>query len=180
MTKIALFLSILLPWAASAAGADRDAIAFFEKEVRPVLSSRCYDCHGPEKKKGGLRLDFPEAILTGGDTGTALVPGKPDESLLIKAVRRTDHDLEMPPKKALPAQEVAALEKWVALGAPWPESATPRPALANDRFTEKERAWWAIQPVGTPPPPSATAHPSPRLHENHIHAYFMNMCVHIS
>ena len=155
MKRFAFLIPICLALPGFALAApDREALAFFEKEVRPVLVNRCFECHGPEKKKGGLRLDFPEAISAGGDSGAVVVPGDADASLLIQAVRRTDHDLEMPPKKALPPQEVAALEKWVTQGAPWPETGAPRPASANDRFTEKERAWWAIQPVSHPAPPS--------------------------
>jgi hypothetical protein len=155
MKRFAFLIPICLALPGFALAApDREALAFFEKEVRPVLVNRCFECHGPEKKKGGLRLDFPEAISAGGDSGAVVVPGDADASLLIQAVRRTDHDLEMPPKKALPPQEVAALEKWVTQGAPWPETGAPRPASANDRFTEKERAWWAIQPVSHPVPPT--------------------------
>ncbi len=156
MKKPSLFLW-LFAVTISQAAPDREAIAFFEKEVRPVLAEHCFECHGPEKKRGGLRLDFHEALLSGGDSGPALVSGKPDESLLITAVRRTESDLEMPPKKALPAAAVAALEKWVAMGAPWPDSGAPRPAVSKDRFTDQERAWWAIQPVQNPVPPDANS-----------------------
>src|SRR3954463_11499553 len=109
-----LFLLISLPGARAAETDDqRAANAFFEKEVRPVLVKRCYDCHGEKKKKGSLRMDDISFIKEGGDSGPALVPGKPDESLMIKAIHRVDPDFVMPPKEALPAEEVAVLEKWV-------------------------------------------------------------------
>ena len=111
------FLSVAMP--ALAAGAE-DA-EFFEKKVRPLLVERCYECHSAEKKvKGGLRLDTREGWQTGGDTGPALVPGKPEESLLITAIRYRDKDMQMPPKKQLTAEEVAVFEQWVAMGAPDP------------------------------------------------------------
>src|SRR6187455_2029117 len=96
--------------------------AFFEQKIRPILVSRCYSCHGPESKtfKGGLRLDVPSGWRKGGDSGEpAIVPGKPEESPLIKAVK---HDgLEMPPNSPkLPANEISELMRWVAMGAPDP------------------------------------------------------------
>jgi hypothetical protein len=79
---------------------DAAAEEFFEKSVRPVLADTCYNCHSTtsEKLKAGLYLDSREGMLKGGDTGPAIVPGKPDESLLIKAVRYKHDDLQMPPK----------------------------------------------------------------------------------
>src|SRR4030095_10340117 len=84
--------------------ADDAGLDFFESKVRPALVEHCYKCHsaGAEKLKGGLLLDSREGVLKGGDSGPAVVPGKPDESLLVKAVRRLDKDLAMPPKKELP------------------------------------------------------------------------------
>jgi hypothetical protein len=89
----------------SDAGLTADQIEFFEKRIRPLLTDKCYKCHsaGAEKIKGGLLLDSRAGWFKGGDTGPALVPGKPNESLLIKAVRYTDQDLQMPPKEKLSA-----------------------------------------------------------------------------
>src|SRR6188768_1282114 len=85
---------------------------FFEKKVRPLLVARCLECHGadPKKVKGGLRLTSRVELLQGGDSGPAVVPGKPGESLLLKAVRHTSDDLKMPPKGRLKDSEVADLE----------------------------------------------------------------------
>src|SRR4051794_28052774 len=101
-------LLVLLAGILSAhAGADEDA--HFLNKVRPLLDSRCISCHGPDKVKAGLRLDSREAALKGGDSGPALVPGKPKESLLLQAVTHAKPDLEMPPKEKLTASDVAVL-----------------------------------------------------------------------
>ena len=91
---------------------------FFEQNVRPLLAENCYSCHGPKKQKGRLRLDSIEAILKGGESGPALVPGKPDESLLVSAINYAGP--EMPPKGKLPREKVAVLTRWVSSGARWP------------------------------------------------------------
>jgi len=152
-------LPLLLPVflaAASLPAAEPDAagMKFFEKEVRPVLVQRCVECHGAKKQKGDLRLDEKRHVLTGGGSGPALVAGRPDESLLIKAVRRTDPDFEMPPKEKLSAAEVAVLEKWVAMGAPWPEGAKGRGAVDASGFSEEDRKFWVFQPLSDPEPPA--------------------------
>src|SRR5690242_9412106 len=102
--------------AALAAEPTAGGIEFFEKKIRPVLVDNCYKCHsaGAEKVKGGLLLDTRDGVLKGGDTGPAIVPGDADKSLLIKAVRYSDENLQMPPKdKKLSAQQIADLESWV-------------------------------------------------------------------
>ncbi len=91
---------------------DPAAVDFFEKKVRPLLIARCHECHGGEKHKGNLRLDSRAAALAGGDTGVAIVPGKPDESLLVDAIRYGD-TYQMPPKSQLPPDDVATLVEWV-------------------------------------------------------------------
>ncbi len=91
------------------AAADPAGIEFFEKQIRPLLASRCLECHAAEHKiKAGLRLDHPAGWLAGGDSGPAVLPGRPDESPLIKAIRYTKLEFEaMPPRSALPREEVA-------------------------------------------------------------------------
>ena len=153
------------PFAAPAAFAavSADDAAFFRDQIRPILSQTCFKCHSHEsgKSKGGLLVDSRAALLTGGDTGAALVPGDPEKSLLIKAVRYTDEDLQMPPNKGetkkLPAAQVALLEDWVKRGAPWPEEANSQKMVARAKgvITDEDRKWWAIQPVANPVPPKA-------------------------
>src|SRR6186713_3201207 len=111
-TRLALPLAIATcaMTRALVAAPSAEQIEFFEKEVRPVLANRCYECHSAEKKtKGGLALDTRESTIKGGDTGPALVAGEPDKSLLIDAVRWGNHDLQMPPKKKLSDGEIKAL-----------------------------------------------------------------------
>src|SRR5215471_4539391 len=100
---------------------------FFETRVRPVLAEHCLECHGAEKSKAGLRLDGRASMLKGGDGGPAVVPGKPDESTLVEAIRYGG-DVQMPPKGKLKDAEIAALTDWVRRGAHWP---TPRPGAAS-------------------------------------------------
>src|SRR5207244_3572209 len=104
---------------------------FFEEKVRPVLASACYSCHSAsaEKLKSGLRVDSRAALLTGGDTGAAIVPGDADASLLIQAIRHDDPDFAMPPKEKLADESIHDLERWVAMGAPWPAT----PAASADK-----------------------------------------------
>ena len=99
---------------------------FFEVNIRPIFAGVCYKCHSAEteRPKGGLLLDSRDGLLTGGEQGPALVPGDPEKSLLIKAVRYTDPDLQMPPKgEKLSDQQIADLELWVKMGAPDPRTA---------------------------------------------------------
>src|SRR5688500_18173029 len=109
---------------------DPAAIEFFEKKVRPGLAQRCYSCHSDKAKKlrRKLRLDSREAILKGGESESpAAVPGKPEESLMIKAVHWKDEDLAMPPKKKLPDDQIAVLEQWIKAGMVFPAGAATQP-----------------------------------------------------
>src|SRR5688500_12969418 len=106
MLRVLLILSAILPLALYASDADQH----FTERVRPLLESRCISCHGADKVKGGLRMDSRDALIKGGDSGPALVPGKPSESLLLQAVLHSRKDLEMPPKEKLTATEIAVLE----------------------------------------------------------------------
>jgi uncharacterized membrane protein len=92
---------------------------FFETRIRPLLSAQCFKCHGKEKQSGGLRIDALSTLLKGGESGAALVAGKPEESLLVEAIRW--ESFEMPPTGKLPAEEISLLTKWIADGAFWPE-----------------------------------------------------------
>src|SRR3954470_11538112 len=97
-------------------------LEFFEKKIRPVLADQCYKCHSTSatKLKANLFLDSHDGMLKGGENGPAIVPGKPEKSLLIKAIRWTDKDLQMPSKEQLPKTVIADFERWVSIGAPWP------------------------------------------------------------
>lgn len=125
-----------------------EQVRFFENEVRPLLVKHCYECHGKDDVSGELRLDSRAAMLQGGESGPAIVPGKPDESLLIEAIRH--ESLEMPPKKKLPDAEIAILTRWIALGAPWPGADPNAPIRERELFDDEDRKWWAIAPLSAP------------------------------
>ncbi len=130
---------------------------FFEAKIRPVLADTCYRCHSADagKSKGGLTLDARDAMLKGGDTGAAVVPGDAEKSLLIKAVNYGDPDLQMPPSSAggkLSAAQIADLSAWVKMGAPVPANATAIKTKLSG-MTDKARGHWSYQPVKNPKVP---------------------------
>jgi mono/diheme cytochrome c family protein len=133
--------------------ADAAAEAAFRATVLPILERRCFECHAHSGKiEGGLALDSRGGWEQGGDTGTAIVPGKPDTSLLVKAIRYADPDLQMPPAGRLPAAEIAALEAWVAAGAADPRAGGAEKRKAVD--IEAGKSHWAFQPVRDASPPA--------------------------
>src|SRR5437870_5897440 len=167
MLKLAFVVPLLAGSAQVAAAAEpsraptefsHEELEFFEKKIRPLLVERCYECHSAESKKlkGNFRLDSRQGLLKGGDSGPAIVPGAPEKSLLIKAVRYTDEDLQMPPKHQLTPSEVADLEAWVKMGAPVPQNATPaaNSALSYAIDFKQARKFWSFQPVKDPPLPA--------------------------
>jgi hypothetical protein len=124
------------------------AIEFFESRIRPILAERCFECHAAEKQKGNLRLDSLEGALRGGDSGPAVVAGKPEESLLVKVVGYA-FDIKMPPKSKLPEREIADLTQWIKIGAPWPDNrpaGVRRDKFGTDEISDEQRAFWAFQP----------------------------------
>lgn len=138
---------------------DAVGIEFFEKHIRPILVQHCFECHGPEKTKGGLRLDSRAGWSAGGDSGPAIIPGKPDDSLLIQAIRYGG-DYEMPPKGKLPAELIKKLEHWVQIGAPDPRvSSTADASKPNGKSIDLEagRRHWAYRPLNTVSIPSVRA-----------------------
>jgi len=144
------------PSAVAAEKLDPATIKFFETNIRPLFIENCHKCHAEKKQKGELRLDSRQAILKGGDTGPAIVAGNPAKSLLIEAARYGNPDLEMPPKGKLKDKQIAALEQWIKMGAPWPKAGpTVAHGIGERQFTEKERSWWAYQPVTEPKVPQA-------------------------
>ena len=126
---------------AQTAPPDTAGLEFFEKKIRPVLSTRCYVCHSAmvPKVQGGLHLDSRDGVRKGGNSGAAITPGDPDSSLLIKALRYSDANLKMPPGKALAPEVVADFEQWVRMGAPDPRTEAPKAKTA------KTRDWWAFK-----------------------------------
>ena len=138
--------------------ADEAGFKFFENRIRPILASRCYECHGPDSGvgKAKLRLDSIDAILKGGRSGPALIPGAPERSLIILAVRH-DGDVAMPPKKKLAQTDIDALAAWIKMGAPWPggeqRGQSAKSVSAAHQRDEAARAFWAFQPRRVTPPP---------------------------
>jgi len=140
---LACFSFVLIAHAAPAA--DHGDIQFFEQKIRPVLVKECYSCHSDEakKSKGGLKLDTRAGLLKGGTGGPSIVPGKPNDSILIRALKHDE--LEMPPKGKLADDVIADFERWIKMGAPDPRgdgTATTRPAID----IEKARKFWSFQP----------------------------------
>ncbi len=130
---------------------DSKATADFENRVRPLLLDRCVKCHGPGKQESNLRLDSRAAMVQGGDSGPAIVPGKPGESLLVKAIKH-EGDIQMPPKSRLTDAQVATLSQWVAQGAPWP-AGDAGAAIRHGTITAQDRAFWSLQPIRPGPAP---------------------------
>lgn len=134
---------------------------FFEAKIRPALIEHCHKCHSADKDakiKGGLQLDSKAGLLKGGTTGPGLVAGQPDRSLIIKAIRFTDPNLQMPPKDKLPESVISDLENWVRMGAPDPRTGKAAAMLKTDEDLAKARKHWAFQEVVKPEPPKPKAH----------------------
>jgi len=138
---------------------DPAAIEFFEKKVRPLLSAQCFACHSGANTRGDLDLTSREKLLTGGALGAAIVPGDPDKSLLIRAIRY-EGSLQMPPRGKIPDEEIAVLTEWVKMGAPWgvegsrlkvEGSDKPQPSTLNLQPSTRH---WAFLPVRTPRVPA--------------------------
>jgi len=135
--------------AAESSPNESAALEFFEKKVRPLLVNNCYNCHSADNKAaGGLRVDDHRGILQGGGRGKSIVPGQPDDSLLIRAVKQTDSKLKMPPDYRLADEEIAVLEQWIRDGAVWPAIEVPGDLTVEDASYEHLRqTHWAWQPV---------------------------------
>ncbi|MEZ6121687.1 MAG: DUF1553 domain-containing protein [Planctomycetaceae bacterium] len=138
----------------AAVSTKAEQLTWFENQIRPLLHTKCVKCHGENQQKGGLRLDSLEAMLKGGESGPALVPESPKDSLLLDAVRY--QSFEMPPDQPLPDHQIAALEKWISDGAAWPVVDGKSVRLSGADFTTEERAFWSLQPLTHPPVPPAT------------------------
>ncbi|MEZ6058635.1 MAG: PSD1 and planctomycete cytochrome C domain-containing protein [Planctomycetaceae bacterium] len=134
---------------------------FFEKQVRPLLVEHCHQCHSAKQQKGELRLDSRAAMLRGGDTGPAIIPGKPDASELYLAVSYDPNGYQMPPKGKLPDAAIEVFKRWVEMGAPWPQTAGDGQGAEGHGVVETnwpsvrdERAkHWSFQPLLRPSRP---------------------------
>lgn len=143
-------LSSTLFFTAAVSAAD---MTHFEQRIRPLLIENCIECHGPEKQKGGLRLDSRAGWQIGGDSGAAVVPSKLDASHLWKAVSYTDRDLKMPPKRKLKDSELADLKKWIEDGAPDPREQVVSSA-GKSKSARADSSFWSFQPPKAIEPPA--------------------------
>jgi uncharacterized protein DUF1549/cytochrome c len=143
-----------------------ESLAFFESRIRPILIDKCYSCHssGAAKIKSGLRLDSLEGMLKGGDSGPAIVPGKPGESVLLQAIAYTDDFSKMPPREKLPERVIVDFRRWVEMGAPHPRAngrstgpAKKRGSAAASSSQADDGSWWSLRPISSPEPPRLSA-----------------------
>lgn len=147
-----------------AAEPTAEQLRFFEQKIRPVLVQNCYECHSAKSKllQAELRVDSRDGLRTGGATGPAIVPGKPEESLLLETLRYTGDSYDMPPKGKLPDHVIADFEKWIAQGAPDPRTeAAPNVAPpVMDLATARE--FWSFRPPKPASPPAVKQADWPR------------------
>ena len=160
------FVALASVSASRAEEPDAGKVAFFEQKIRPVLVSQCYECHSStalakKKLKGGLRVDTRDAMLEGGDSGPALEPEKPEESLILE-VLRYDDVVKMPPKRKLSDAVIADFANWIKMGAPDPRRAAAAPARREGIDLEAGRKHWAYHPVTGIAPPSVKNREWPR------------------
>ena len=155
--RAAAVAAVLLLWAQGLPASENPS-DFFEERIRPLLAQNCFTCH-TDSPQSGLRLDSRESILQGGQSGSAVLPGDPEGSLLIQAVRRTHPRLKMPPGNPLGPDQVRDLETWVRTGAFWPEAPDPSAKAETEnghpyRITPEQRSFWSFQPIRKPAPPA--------------------------
>ncbi len=138
----------------SASKPTREQLDYFEKHIRPVLVQHCNECHSADAAplQGGLRVDSANDLRTGGDSGPGLVPGKPDESLLLDAIRYETY--EMPPDGKLPDEVIERFSRWIEMGAPDPRIKNPAGGSPNDEGSSDPVGHWAFQQPGLPDPPT--------------------------
>ncbi len=163
-------LLVATGWSGLAGAAPTpEQVEFFEQRIRPILAGECYECHGAEKQKGGLRLDSRDGLLEGGDSGPALVAGKAGESLLIGSITHADPEERMPKDRPeLSATVVEDFRKWIDGGAADPRDDAPAAGqpLAADwaAVFEARRDWWSFKPLRKIEPPAGSArHPVDRF-----------------
>lgn len=127
-----------------------EQIEYFEKHVRPVLVEKCVSCHGDKKQQGGVRLDSRTAM----DQASALVPGKPGDSRLVQVIKYSNDDIRMPPSGKMPDDQIAAITKWIEMGAPWPQGDGDAKAMNKAADSANH---WSFQPILDPPVPTVKA-----------------------
>lgn len=155
MPPILRSFAVVIVLGASVTSADE----FFAAKVEPLLKQRCFECHSHASKiKGGLALDSKSGWEKGGDSGPAIIPGKPEASLLMKALSHAEKDLKMPPKQMLPRSEIDLLAEWIRQGAADPRASSPSTAaLTSDNTWEaefqKRLDWWSLKPMRQTDPP---------------------------
>ena len=147
----------------------------FERDVRPILKTHCFHCHGEEEHlEGGLDVRLRRYLATGGDSGPAVSPGKPDESLLIERLRSGDMPPGDDPAKKVPAADIEIIARWIAAGTVTAR-AEPEVLTDADLITEEERAWWSFQPIRRPVPPVTRNQGVIRTGD----ATYFNTCLHV-
>jgi hypothetical protein len=154
MNRVRLLLCAAVGWLPLALSAQEpEQSAHFENHVRPLLAGQCFDCHSEDFSESNLRVDSLAGMLRGGLRGPAIVPGKPEESLLITALRHSER-LQMPPKRKLKSAEIAHLAQWIADGAHWPGEAPPTTGAddpaAGVVFDESQLGYWSFQTPTAP------------------------------
>jgi hypothetical protein len=157
--KRAVVILALLPWVASAAAPTPAQLEFFEQRIRPMLANECYECHGAQKQKGKLRVDFRDGLLKGGSSGPAIIPGDAKKSPLIQSIRHDDPDSAMPKDRPkLSDAVIADFVKWVNDGAPDPRDQPASETLVDDKGWDATFAarkdWWSFKPVQKFTPPA--------------------------
>jgi mono/diheme cytochrome c family protein len=153
--------------AAETSQTERPGMDLFEIHARPLFVSHCVRCHGESKQEAGLSLATHDGLLAGGDSGAAVVPGRPAESLLLDALRY--ESFEMPPTGRLEDTVIAGIEQWVAAGAPWPKGTVLAPA---NPISAGDQAWWCYQPRTSPTVPELPPESAVWCH-NEIDAFIM-------
>jgi len=146
-------LRVLLLCGLAALPLGADSGELFESRIRPLLARNCFACH-TSAHLGGLTLSSRRSLIQGGASGPAIVPGKPDASLLVQAIRQTHPRLKMPPTGKLKPEEIRDIEVWISEGAPWPENSAASPIGKDSGIRPEQRQFWSFRPVGKPAIPA--------------------------
>jgi mono/diheme cytochrome c family protein len=140
--------------------------AFFESKVRPILVEHCVSCHGSEEQSGGLRLDAHIAVTKGGSSGHVIIPGDPEKSPLIRAIRYTEANYQMPPDGKIPDEQIEILVAWVKSGAYWPksnEADLTQSLPPAQRIEQIRESHWSYRPIGQHEPPRSKRNLGPKV-----------------